>query len=125
MIYQALKRFITEKALSPRLGCGPLRTLDQIDYIEMKIDFCDSERALLVLVLKVGLVLGFFGYLGLSNTTRPLALAFDSSRHTERCICISGRPNYITQVYQKLQSVSGATPVPLQPLRVARFGQGQ
>ena len=89
------------------------RSAMSLDELERMVEFCSSDESLLV--LKLALVIGFFGYLRLSNLAPETVVGFDKSRHTS---WHDVRPSkHGVMIYLRwtktLQSQKGCTPVPL------------
>ena len=92
------------------------RTAVTLEQLEVMVEFCNRDVALLP--LKVALVFGFFGFLRLSNLAPPTAGEFDPSRHTSWDDVLASKDGVIIKLKwtKTLQSVKGSTPVPLPAL---------
>ena len=56
---------------------GDMRTAVTMEQLQVMVQYCDTDKALLP--LKLGLIFGFFGYLRLSNLVPQTVSDFDSS----------------------------------------------
>ena len=84
------------------------RTAVSLEQLELMVEICNGDRALLP--LKVALVFGFFGFLRLCE--------FDPSRHTSWDDVVASKQGIIIKLKwtKTHQSVKGSTPVPLPAL---------